>query len=344
MVLVILLLALAFFAVKAMFGPRPTTSPATANITETSTPTATSTTTPTSTPTPTTPPTADSPCHVVIGDLLLGKKIITTNQVTTVSVTIEKNPDDTPLLFNWRATYGDLNPGLRTSAIQSTYTPPLDPINDVIFLEVEAKGCNVIQRSAEINIIAPSQNEPSQTPTNTATPSVTPSPTFTPTPTIKSSLVVESFENYTDASLRDSYFLNTYAGNEGTMSLVGGPHNQQGQVALAFEYHILHQQPNHYIGFEKEFPFQDWSEYTKLCVWIEWDGSNRGVVIQFGENAGRSWKPTYPLSILGTGEYCIPITASGLNLASIGYYGIYIEGAAGDPSIVYFDNVHVTTD
>ncbi len=40
------------------------------------------------------------------------------------------------------------------------------------------------------------------------------------------------------------------------------------------------------------------------------------------------------------------IVAVGLlfSLAFIGYYGIYIEGAEGDPSTVYFDNVHVTTD
>lgn len=339
-----LLFSLAFVAVKEMLAPEPTPTSGTASITEVPLPTATLTATPTATFTPTTTPTVDSHalCNVVVGELLLGKKIITTNQETTVSVTIE-NPDNTPILFNWRATYGSLNPGLRTSAIQSTYTPPLDPSNDAIFLEVDANGCNIIQRVAEISIVAPSENDLSQNPTNTVLPSATPTPVLIATPTAKPSLVVESFENYTDASLKESYFLNTYAGNEGTMRLVGVPHNQHGLIALAFEYTISHPQPNHYIGFEREFPSQDWSDYTKLCVWIEWDGSNRGIVMQFGENAGRSWKPTYPLTILETGEYCIPITASGLNLASVGYYGIYIEGAEGS-STVYFDNIHVTTD
>lgn len=248
-----------------------------------------------------------------------------------MSVTVE-NPDSTTLLFNWSATYGDLNPGLRTSAIQSTYTPPNDPSDDSIFLRVEATGCEVIERVTEISVIRSAETDTPQSPDSPST------------VIEKPALIVESFENYIDTSLRESYFLNTNAGNEGTMRLVGVPHNQHGQIALAFDYHILHQQPNHYIGFEREFPSQDWSSYTKLCVWIEWDGSNRGVVLQFGENKGRSWKPPYPLSILRTDEYCIPITASGLNLTSIGYYGIYIEGAEGDPSTVYFDNVHVTTD
>jgi hypothetical protein len=100
--------------------------------------------------------------------------------------------------------------------------------------------------------------------------------------------------------------------------------------------------PNHYIGFDREFPAQDWSNYSSLCVWVESDGSNRSLVLQFGESKGKFWKCVDSLS-RGTGDYCISLQEGHqINLGAVGYYGIYVEGPPRGESIIYIDNIRVT--
>lgn len=286
-------------------------------------------------------------CHVVVGEILLDKQIISTEDDIDVSVKVE-NLDNVPVLYNWHATSGSLEPGLRTRALQSTYTPPSDPTDDVIFLDVEADGCDLIERTAKIRILKPS--EITETPTPISLPSKTPTlfpsptvpPTNTPTPTEIPMLMIESFENYAESLLREDFSINTNAGNEGSLRLVGVPHTKGGVVALAFDYEIKNSGTGkNYIGFERLFPAQDWSDYTSFCVWVEGDGSNRDIVMQFGET-GQEWKYTTPLSQIGIGELCVPINdISNANLRNIGYFGIFIEGSEGPPSTIYFDNIRV---
>lgn len=178
------------------------------------------------------------------------------------------------------------------------------------------------------------------TPTATEIPLPSPSftPTFTPMPQVGS--IIDDFENYSNSSLTNDFIVNRNAGNDGTVVLVGAPHVHQGRQALAFEYDIRNSSPNHYIGFDREFLPQDWSSYASLCLWLEGDGSNRSLVIQFGESKFKFWKNIASLAAIGVGEHCVPIQADHqLDLRLIGYYGVYIEGPPQGPGLIYLDDV-----
>jgi hypothetical protein len=187
----------------------------------------------------------------------------------------------------------------------------------------------------------PTPTTPPPTPTTARTPTPI-EPTLTPTPTPRPELMIEDFESYTsDAWLAESFEINRNAGNEGWVRLVGVPHVNEGRQAMAFEFDIRHPSPNHYIGFNRAFPTQDWSDYSLLCVWIESDGSNRSLVIQFGKSEGRFWKTTSSLS-QGTGDYCVSLQDQQyVDLRAIGYYGIYVEGPPQGQSIIYIDNIRL---
>lgn len=182
------------------------------------------------------------------------------------------------------------------------------------------------------------------TPTNTHTPTSSPTPTDTPTPTLIPTLLVEGFENYVDGTLQSTFEINRNAGNDGSLALAGVPHVYEGLQAVAFTYDIDNSPPNDYIGFEREFPTQDWSTFTLFCLWIEVDGSNRNFVMQFGESKGKIWKQLNSLAIIGTGEYCIPLDQSGLNLSAIAYYGIYVSGPPEGEGLIYIDNIHLKAE
>jgi hypothetical protein len=231
-----------------------------------------------------------------------------------------------------------------------------DALPDIIQLEPMPVESAHVETTAISTLIASPlptfTEEPTSasTPTPVATPSQTPvpTPTFalsltpTSTPTPKPRLLVEGFENYNTSSLLATIQINKNAGNEGFIKLVGRPHVNEGVQALAFDYDIRNPSPNHYIGFEREFPAQDWSNFALLCLWAKVDGSNRDLVVQFGESKGDFWKQTDPFAIIGTGDHCIPLNQSGLNLSAISYYGIYVEGPVGQGTI-FIDNVRVTT-
>jgi serine/threonine-protein kinase len=184
--------------------------------------------------------------------------------------------------------------------------------------------------------------EPTATPTPTVTstplPPPTLEPTATPTPRV---LLVEDFDTHNASSIASEFKINRNAGNDGSLSLVGVPHVNRGRQALAFQFEIRNPPPKHYIGFDREFPHQDWSGLSMLCVWIESDGSERSLVLQFGETVSDFEKDTFPLSN-GTGDYCLSLPqASRIDLRTIGYYGIYVEGPPEGQSTIYIDNIRV---
>ncbi|GAB4433902.1 MAG: hypothetical protein Kow0031_15540 [Anaerolineae bacterium] len=153
--------------------------------------------------------------------------------------------------------------------------------------------------------------------------------------------VIDSFEGITGEQL-NSFEINRNAGNEASLALAGSAHANQSQQALAFEFDIGHDRPDHYIGVDRAFPAQDWSGFEQLCVWVEGDGSNRSLVLQFGESKFKFWKETFSLAGHGQGDYCIPLRADHqLDLRAIGYYGIYVEGPPQGQSVIYLDDVRI---
>lgn len=155
-------------------------------------------------------------------------------------------------------------------------------------------------------------------------------------------LTVDSFENYPASYLQENFIINTNAGNDLQLYLVGSPHSHEGSQALAFDYDIKSDPPNHYVGFDRILPRQDWSRYDKLCVWMESDQSNRNLVIQFGEHNNHFTKSNFPLTEAGGRDFCVNIHQDpSLNLAAIGYYGVYVEGPPRGSAVIYIDDIRV---
>lgn len=182
---------------------------------------------------------------------------------------------------------------------------------------------------------------PAPTPLPTTTPPEnTPTPLPPPTPTVEQSQVVDDFEGGAP-SPETGFEINRNAGNSGDLSLVGIPHVNRGSQALAFAYNIENAPPNDYVGFDRVLPRQDWSPYNSLCFWIESDGSNRSLVLQFGESKYKFWKQMFSLSS-GTGDYCLALDAPHqIDLRAIGYYGVYVAGPPQSQGVIYVDNVRV---
>lgn len=228
-----------------------------------------------------------------------------------------------------------------------TPTPPDASSEETEDLEAVVETAVAATRQAEIDSVAANQTtpEPVDTPlpppdTPTLNPTPIPSSEPSPTPIPDIGILIEDFERYT-GNTDDVFVINRNAGNEGEIRFVGIPHAKEGLQAMAFEFDIRNSAPNHYIGFDREFPPQDWSNYTALCFWIESDGSNRSLVLQFGESKYKFWKQAHPLAN-GTGDYCISLNDQHqLNLRSAGYYGIYIEGPPTGQSVIYIDNVRL---
>jgi hypothetical protein len=209
----------------------------------------------------------------------------------------------------------------------------------------EAKTIEAVESPTMTPTASPTLPPPDiPTPTPAETPVVaenTPTPEPPATPTPNAGLVVDDFENFS-AVPESTFEINRNAGNDGQVSLVGMPHVSQGRQALALAFDIRHPPPNHYIGLDRTLPLQDWSTFTSLCFWVESDGSNRSLVLQFGESKLKFWKKAYPLSN-GTGDYCIALDdPHQIDLRAIGYYGVYVEGPPTGQSIIYLDNIRLT--
>jgi hypothetical protein len=176
------------------------------------------------------------------------------------------------------------------------------------------------------------------TPIPTATATQTPAPSLTPKPEFP----IEDFEGYdNDIELANSFEINRNAGNDGRITLVGKPHKAQGLQAMAFEFEIRSSDQNKdYIGFNREIPVQDWSDYSEICFWIGSDGSNRTLILQFGKYETGIHREAFSLS-QGAGDYCISLQDKGINLREVGYYGLYIHAPPTGSSIIYVDNIRL---
>ncbi|MCB9078281.1 MAG: hypothetical protein H6631_11850 [Anaerolineaceae bacterium] len=195
-----------------------------------------------------------------------------------------------------------------------------------------------------LNTPTPIPSPPLPTDTATSPPAPSFTPTFTPIPP-QVVAIIDDFENYNDTALLNDFIINKNAGNEGHLFLVGPPHLDQGRQALAFEFNILNARPNHYIGFDREFFPQDWSNYTALCLWLESDGSNRSIVVQFGESKFKFWKSIDSLANIGVGQHCVSLKGDHqLDLRAIGYYGVYIEGPPQGQGVIYIDDVQIENE
>jgi hypothetical protein len=234
------------------------------------------------------------------------------------------------------------------AAATSATIPTTAPVETATFVPPSSTPTPITPAVTEV----PAQG-PTETPTTISAEPPTPAPvtpptsastaadTPTPSPRPPRELLVEDFEDYkNDASLAESFEINRNAGNDGWIRLVGAPHAGQGLQAMAFEFDIPDVSSGDYIGLNREFPTQDWSGYSFLCVWIESDGSNRGLVIQFGESMSGFCKQEQSLS-QGTGDYCISLKEQNCNPKAVGYYGIYVNGPPEGRSIIYVDTVRV---
>jgi hypothetical protein len=110
--------------------------------------------------------------------------VVTAGETRTISVEVD-NPESTPVIYQWRATYGQFQSRVTTEN-QSVYVAPSQLVNDTLTMEVKMQGCTVTKRTIKVAIV-PSPNMPLPTqplPTNPNDPFAPPSPlpTLSPTP------------------------------------------------------------------------------------------------------------------------------------------------------------------
>lgn len=106
------------------------------------------------------------------------------------------NPDEKPVMYQWRATYGQFTSRITTEN-QSEYAAPRSLINDTVTVEASVQGCSAAKRTIEFAIVPsakvplsdqPLPNLPTQpNPTSTIPPALPPidprvNPTLNPTP------------------------------------------------------------------------------------------------------------------------------------------------------------------
>lgn len=251
--------------------------------------------------------------------------IFVRSQTTSTSA---ESVDSTPIVSTITATLPVL-----------TETPTLEP---TFTLSLESSETPTPTDTAS-QTFTPTPPSATPTPTPASTPSLTPTSTqqiSSPIPQL--GLTIDDFENYDNTSIISTFIVNRNAGNDGDVTLVGPPHIYQGQWALAFEFDIRNSRPDHYVGFDREFSSQDWSNYSSLCLWIESDGSNRSLVVQFGESRYKFWKNIVSLARISVKEHCVPLQDNHqIDLRAIGYYGVYVEGPPQGQGVIYIDNVQI---
>src|SRR5690349_12319192 len=87
-----------------------------------------------------------SRCQINASELSIDKTVVEVNRSIKVSVRAD-NPEGQALLYDWHAVNGEMNPGLRSNAPQSTYTAPAQPVNDTISVDVTLPNCASVRRS-----------------------------------------------------------------------------------------------------------------------------------------------------------------------------------------------------
>lgn len=191
-------------------------------------------------------------------------------------------------------------------------------------------------------------------PTSTSRPTFT--PTGPPTPTPRAPLIFESAQRYAEAgTLRSAYQVNAPSGVTGCRLDLAAPPDRADQPAIAFTFTIPQPSPNDYCGFERWLVTpQNWTGYDALCVSVEIDGNAKELVVQFGETSDEVWKTWVAANSLGSGELCLPLSTltfewadwsvednGRIDLDTIDYYGIYVNGDQGAQGTVYVDQLRV---
>jgi hypothetical protein len=114
--------------------------------------------------------------------------VVPAGEKRSISVQLN-NPDDKPVVYTWKATYGRFESGV-TSDGRSTYIAPPNLVDDSILVEVRMQGCTVVTQTAKIAVTlsASTPTQPLGTPIplnpnlppESALPSPAPAPTTTP--------------------------------------------------------------------------------------------------------------------------------------------------------------------
>lgn len=88
--------------------------------------------------------------------------VVPAGEKRTISVEVD-NPDEKPVIYTWKATYGQFSSRVTTDN-QATYTAPSALVNDKITVEVRLQGCSMAQRTVTIAVV-PSAGAPLPDPT-----------------------------------------------------------------------------------------------------------------------------------------------------------------------------------
>ncbi len=88
--------------------------------------------------------------------------VVPAGEKRVISIAVD-NPDDKPIIYTWKATYGQFSSRVTTDN-QATYTVPNALVNDKITVEARLQGCSVAQRTVTIAVV-PSAGSPLPDPT-----------------------------------------------------------------------------------------------------------------------------------------------------------------------------------
>lgn len=83
--------------------------------------------------------------------------VVPAGEKRTISIDVD-NPDQKPVIYTWKATYGQFSSRVSTEN-QATYTAPTALVNDKITVEVRLQGCSMAQRTVTIAVV-PSASSP----------------------------------------------------------------------------------------------------------------------------------------------------------------------------------------
>lgn len=83
--------------------------------------------------------------------------VVPAGEKRTISIDVD-NPDQKPVIYTWKATYGQFSSRVSTKN-QATYTAPTALVNDKITVEVRLQGCSMAQRAVTIAVV-PSASSP----------------------------------------------------------------------------------------------------------------------------------------------------------------------------------------
>jgi hypothetical protein len=74
-------------------------------------------------------------CQINASELVVERVTIQANQSIKVSIRAD-NPDGKPILYNWQAVNGQMNPSTRSNTPTATYTAPSKDVDDTISVDI----------------------------------------------------------------------------------------------------------------------------------------------------------------------------------------------------------------